>query len=145
MLVFVSLWWTCFFNWFNDFIFSAAGTPYAGGNFRVKLVLGKDFPQAPPKAYFLTKIFHPNVATNGEICVNTLKKDWKPDLGIKHILLVCWISPIFRIIHNEIAWHVSVESIWRNKNNELKTFSIADGEVLTDCSKRWIRLEWRSW
>lgn len=65
-----------------------AGTPYVGGIFKVKLTLGKDFPQTPPKAYFLTKIFHPNVASNGEICVNTLKKDWKPDLGIKHILLV---------------------------------------------------------
>ncbi|KAH8367011.1 hypothetical protein KR200_000846, partial [Drosophila serrata] len=64
-----------------------AGTPYAAGVFRVKLTLNKDFPQTPPKAYFLTKIFHPNVAANGEICVNTLKKDWKPDLGIKHILL----------------------------------------------------------
>lgn len=53
----------------------------------MKLVLGKDFPQGPPKAYFLTKIFHPNVAKNGEICVNTLKKDWKADLGIQHILL----------------------------------------------------------
>ena len=38
--------------------------------------------------YFLTKVFHPNVADNGEICVNTLKKDWKPDLGIKHVLMV---------------------------------------------------------
>lgn len=64
-----------------------AGTPYEGGLFRVKLVLGKDFPSAPPKGFFLTKIFHPNVASNGEICVNTLKKDWKPDLGVKHILL----------------------------------------------------------
>ncbi|PVD38538.1 hypothetical protein C0Q70_01154 [Pomacea canaliculata] len=64
-----------------------AGTPYAGGMFRMKLVLGKNFPAEPPKAFFLTKIFHPNVATNGEICVNTLKKDWKPELGIKHILL----------------------------------------------------------
>lgn len=72
-------------NFFNEFI---AGTPYAGGFFRVKLILGKDFPSAPPKAFFVTKIFHPNVATNGEICVNTLKKDWKPDLGLKHILLV---------------------------------------------------------
>lgn len=65
-----------------------AGTPYAGGQFRVQLTLPKDFPSNPPKAYFLTKIFHPNVASNGEICVNTLKKDWKPNLGIKHILLV---------------------------------------------------------
>jgi len=63
------------------------GTPYDGGVFRVKLHFGSDFPQAPPKGYFLTKIFHPNVAKNGEICVNTLKKDWKEDLGIEHILL----------------------------------------------------------
>jgi len=64
-----------------------ACTPYFGGCFRVKLVLAKDFPTSPPKGYFVTKIFHPNVSRNGEICVNTLKKDWKSDLGIKHILL----------------------------------------------------------
>lgn len=64
-----------------------AGTPYSGGAFRVKLLFPQDFPQGPPKAFFLTKIFHPNVASNGEICVNTLKRDWKPDLGLKHILL----------------------------------------------------------
>ncbi|KAH8239825.1 hypothetical protein KR032_008217 [Drosophila birchii] len=63
------------------------GTPYAAGIFRVKLTLDNDFPKTPPKANFLTKIFHPNVSASGEICVNTLKKDWKPDLGIKHILV----------------------------------------------------------
>ena len=64
-----------------------ADTPYVGGRFRVKLALDKDFPQSPPKGFFLTKIFHPNVSARGEICVNTLKRDWKPDLGIKHVLL----------------------------------------------------------
>jgi len=65
-----------------------AGTPYAGGHFRIKLSLPKDFPHSPPRGYFLTRIFHPNVApTSGEICVNTLKKDWKPEFGIRHILL----------------------------------------------------------
>ncbi|XP_066923534.1 ubiquitin-conjugating enzyme E2 S-like [Clytia hemisphaerica] len=63
------------------------GTPYEGGSFKMKLVLGKDYPQSPPRGYFLTKIFHPNVSKNGEICVNTLKKDWKADLGLKHILI----------------------------------------------------------
>ncbi|XP_078511049.1 ubiquitin-conjugating enzyme E2 S [Lissotriton helveticus] len=63
------------------------GTPYAGGLFRMKLILGKDFPASPPKGYFLTKIFHPNVGSNGEICVNVLKKDWKAELGIRHVLL----------------------------------------------------------
>ena len=66
----------------------SAGTPYAGGVFRVKLVLSKNFPSEPPKGFFLTKIFHPNVASNGEICVNTLKRDWKSEYGLKHILLV---------------------------------------------------------
>uniref|UniRef100_A0A0D9WSV5 UBC core domain-containing protein n=1 Tax=Leersia perrieri TaxID=77586 RepID=A0A0D9WSV5_9ORYZ len=37
--------------------------------------------------FFLTKIFHPNIATSGEICVNTLKKDWNPTLGLRHVLL----------------------------------------------------------
>lgn len=64
-----------------------AGTPYHGGSFRIRLILGKHYPTAPPKGFFVTKIFHPNVARNGEICVNTLKKDWNQDLGIKHILL----------------------------------------------------------
>lgn len=69
------------------FIEGPADTPYYGGIFRLKLILCKGFPAQPPKAYFITKIFHPNVASNGEICVNTLKKDWKPELGIRHILL----------------------------------------------------------
>lgn len=37
--------------------------------------------------WFATKIFHPNVGPTGEICVNTLKKDWKSSYGIGHILL----------------------------------------------------------
>ncbi|GJP76033.1 hypothetical protein CLOP_g6426 [Closterium sp. NIES-67] len=64
------------------------GTPYEGGAFRMKLVLGPEFPNAPPKGFFVTRIFHPNVAKNGEICVNILKKDWKPCLGLRHVLLV---------------------------------------------------------
>ena len=51
------------------------GTPYHGGLFKCKLEFPSDFPTCPPKGYFLTKIFHPNISTGGEICVNTLKKD----------------------------------------------------------------------
>ncbi|XP_050370804.1 ubiquitin-conjugating enzyme E2 22 [Argentina anserina] len=65
-----------------------AGTPYENGVFRMKLLLSHDFPHSPPKGYFLTRIFHPNIANNGEICVNTLKKDWNPSLGLRHVLIV---------------------------------------------------------
>ncbi|KAH9364859.1 hypothetical protein HPB48_000578 [Haemaphysalis longicornis] len=64
------------------------GTPYAGGVFKLRLVLPKDFPASPPRGFFTTRLFHPNVAVpSGEICVNTLKKDWRPDLGLRQILL----------------------------------------------------------
>eukprot|EP00879_Flechtneria_rotunda_P019907 GHRR01020924.1.p1 GENE.GHRR01020924.1~~GHRR01020924.1.p1 ORF type:complete len:115 (+),score=24.68 GHRR01020924.1:313-657(+) len=64
------------------------GTPYEGGTFRMKLALSGDFPSSAPKGYFLTKIWHPNVSKSGEICVNVLKRDWKPDMGIRQVLLV---------------------------------------------------------
>ncbi|KAG0060895.1 hypothetical protein BGZ90_003825 [Linnemannia elongata] len=64
------------------------GTPYAGGYFRLRVQLNADFPNSPPKCFFVTKIFHPNVSKQGEVCVSTLKKDWKKTLGLKHILLV---------------------------------------------------------
>ncbi|TCD64853.1 hypothetical protein EIP91_003557 [Steccherinum ochraceum] len=63
------------------------GTPYAGGYFRVKFNFTEEFPAAPPKCRFLSKIFHPNVSSAGEICVNTLKKDWNSSYGIGHILV----------------------------------------------------------
>ncbi|GAM26179.1 hypothetical protein SAMD00019534_093540, partial [Acytostelium subglobosum LB1] len=69
------------------YITGPSGTPYEGGYFKARLTLCSDFPRVPPKANFLTKIFHPNVSKKGEICVNTLKRDWTDDLGIKHILL----------------------------------------------------------
>lgn len=66
-----------------------AGTPYEGGMFRLRLTLQTDFPASPPKGFFLTKIFHPNVNyAQGDICVNTLKKDWTPATSIRHVLMV---------------------------------------------------------
>jgi ubiquitin-conjugating enzyme E2 S len=53
-------------------------TPYEGGIFRVKILVNNEFPYTAPKGIFMTKIYHPNVSEKGEICVNTLKKDWNP-------------------------------------------------------------------
>jgi ubiquitin-conjugating enzyme E2 S len=64
------------------------GTPYEGGVFRAKLVLGREYPNAPPRAFFLTKIFHPNVSATGDICVNMLKRDWRADVTLSHLLQV---------------------------------------------------------
>lgn len=90
-----------------------AGTPYENGVFRMKLKLSHDFPHSPPKGYFLTKIFHPNIANNGEICVNTLKRDWNPSLGLRHVLIVVrclLIEPFPESALNEQAGKMLLEN-----------------------------------
>ncbi|XP_047056996.1 ubiquitin-conjugating enzyme E2 22-like [Lolium rigidum] len=90
-----------------------AGTPYENGLFRMKLLLCRDFPHSPPKGFFLTKIFHPNIATSGEICVNTLKRDWSPSLGLRYVLLVVrclLIEPFPESALNEQAGKMLLEN-----------------------------------
>eukprot|EP01147_Barroeca_monosierra_P008561 gene8561-1000_t len=70
------------------FQYYVESTPYEGGVFRVRLSLPADFPAAPPRGHFLTKIFHPNVAESGDICVNTLKRDWTPDHTLEHVFTI---------------------------------------------------------
>lgn len=66
-----------------------AQTPYENRYFQLKLYLPADFPNSPPRGFFLTKIYHPNVETsNGAICVNTLKKDWTKETTLSHVLSV---------------------------------------------------------
>jgi hypothetical protein len=69
----------------------------------------------PPEraGYFLTKIFHPNVAKGGEICVNVLKRDWARDLGLRHVLLVVrclLVEPFPESALNEEAGKLLLES-----------------------------------
>lgn len=41
----------------------------------------------PPKVYFVTKIFHPNVDKIGRICLDILAERWSPVLQIPKIAL----------------------------------------------------------
>lgn len=63
-------------------------TPYEDGTFKLKLSFDDDYPTKPPKGLFLTRIFHPNISTTGEVCVNVLSRDWSPELGLDHVLMV---------------------------------------------------------
>mmetsp|Transcript_10351 Transcript_10351/g.30023 ORF Transcript_10351/g.30023 Transcript_10351/m.30023 type:complete len:212 (+) Transcript_10351:77-712(+) len=91
-----------------------AGTPYHGGRYGVKICIGAEFPAQPPRAVFLTKIFHPNISASGEVCVNTLKRDWDPqNWSIGHILQVIrclLIVPFPESALNEEAGRLFMES-----------------------------------
>jgi ubiquitin-conjugating enzyme E2 T len=71
-------------------IVGAPETPYAGGVFRLCVTIPPEYPLKPPGVRFVTKIYHPNIDTQGRICLDTLnmppKGAWKPSLNVATVL-----------------------------------------------------------
>ncbi|XP_010380708.1 ubiquitin-conjugating enzyme E2 D2-like [Rhinopithecus roxellana] len=52
-------------------------SPYQGGVFFLTIHFPTDYPFKPPKVAF-TRIYHPNINSNGSICVDILWSQWPP-------------------------------------------------------------------
>ncbi|KAL2914304.1 Ubiquitin-conjugating enzyme E2 35 [Polyrhizophydium stewartii] len=74
-------------RYFDVVINGPAQSPFEGGSFKLELFLPEDYPMAPPKVRFLTKIYHPNIDKLGRICLDILKDKWSPALQIRTVLL----------------------------------------------------------
>ncbi|CAJ0577967.1 unnamed protein product, partial [Mesorhabditis spiculigera] len=62
--------------------------PYSKGAFRVQIDFPADYPFKPPKLTLLTKIYHPNVDEQGQICLGIVHPDnWKPATRAEQVLL----------------------------------------------------------
>ncbi|KAH8938111.1 hypothetical protein BDL97_16G065100, partial [Sphagnum fallax] len=61
------------FHW-QATIMGPPDSPYAGGVFLVMIHFPLDYPFKPPKVTFRTKVFHPNINSNGSICLDLLKE-----------------------------------------------------------------------
>ena len=62
-------------------------SPYSGGVFFLNIHFPTDYPFRPPKVNFITKIYHPNIHSTGQMCLSILKDQWCPALTISKVLL----------------------------------------------------------
>ena len=74
------------FTW-QATIMGPSDSPYQGGVFFLTIKFPTDYPFKPPKIQFQTKIYHPNINSNGGICLDILKDQWSPALTISKVLL----------------------------------------------------------
>ena len=86
------------YNWIITLI-GAKDSPYSDGIFFLKLVFSQDYPSHPPKIFFLTPIYHPNIRkSNGFVDVNFIRDyAWKETTSVKEILTKLY--SIFYIIN----------------------------------------------
>ncbi len=57
-----------------------------GGSFLFTFSVPAAYPHDPPKVKCSTKVFHPNIDLEGNVCLNILREDWKPVLTVTSIV-----------------------------------------------------------
>ncbi|CEM11636.1 unnamed protein product [Vitrella brassicaformis CCMP3155] len=67
-------------------IFGPEDTPWEGGTFQLDFKFTEDYPNKPPTVMFSTKMFHPNVYADGQICLDILQNQWSPIYDVSAIL-----------------------------------------------------------
>ena len=61
-------------------------TPFEDGTFRLVLRFDESYPNKPPSVKFISKMFHPNVYPDGQLCLDILQNRWSPTYDVSSIL-----------------------------------------------------------
>lgn len=88
-------WYKLTYNYFFSFL--QPDSPYQGGVFFLTIHFPTDYPFKPPKVAFTTRIYHPNINSNGSICLDILRSQWSPALTISkgNSNRVCFVIYLF--------------------------------------------------
>lgn len=67
-------------------IFGPDETPWEGGVFSLRITFGEQYPEKPPRVRFTSEMYHPNVYTDGTLCMDIIQDQWSPCHNICTIL-----------------------------------------------------------
>lgn len=70
----------------NAVIFGPEDTPFENGTFRLTISFDETYPSKPPIVKFATKMFHPNIYADGNICLDILQNKWSPANDVISVL-----------------------------------------------------------
>ena len=70
----------------NAVIFGPSDTPFEEGTFKLILEFSEEYPNKSPRVKFLSKMFHPNIYTDGSICLDILQSRWSPTFDVSALL-----------------------------------------------------------
>ncbi|KAJ1928348.1 Ubiquitin-conjugating enzyme E2 15 [Tieghemiomyces parasiticus] len=87
-------------------------TLYEGGYFRARLSFSHEYPVQPPKMRFESKMWHPNVYPNGEVCISILHPPGEDKYGYEQA------SERWLPIHTVETILISVISMLSSPNDE---------------------------
>ncbi|KCV72839.1 ubiquitin-conjugating enzyme E2 G2 [Fonticula alba] len=117
-----------FFEW-EAIISGPAGTPFEGGLFTATLTFPSDYPLSPPKMRFTGEMFHPNVYSDGRVCISILhppgddphnyeqsSERWSPVQSVEKILLS--VLSMLAEPNDESSANVDAAKVWRSSREE---------------------------
>jgi ubiquitin-protein ligase len=89
---------------------------YEGLVFELKLSFPPTYPQKPPAVKMVSPIFHCNISTSGNICLDILDTEWSPVIQIRTLLLS--ISSLLSDPNPDSPYNVDAAKLWRVDRDE---------------------------
>ncbi|KAJ3299937.1 Ubiquitin-conjugating enzyme E2 G2 [Borealophlyctis nickersoniae] len=132
-----------FFEW-EALIAGPEGTPYENGVFSATIKFPKDYPLSPPVMKFTCPMFHPNIYTDGTVCISILhppgddpnmyesaSERWSPVQSVEKILLS--VVSMLAEPNDESGANIEASKMWRTdraqfervvRENTMKTLGL---------------------
>ena len=102
-------------------------SPYVDGLFQLTITVPDKYPFEPPAVRFVTPIYHPNIDSDGRICLDTLKMQphgsWSPSINLNTLLLTIRVlmgspNPDDGLVPDITEEYKRDRELWKRKASE---------------------------